>query len=141
MIFGQDRNELRAMYRDAWKKHCDRTPLSPLEAQIAAVVEWHPEYQAEISGDDLEKDYSPEGGRSNPFLHMGLHLGIREQVATDRPAGIRAVYSTLIESGGDAHAAEHRMIDCLAETLWEAQGRNTAPDEQKYLQRLQGLTR
>jgi hypothetical protein len=129
------------MYADAWKKHCDKAPLTPLEAQIADVVVWHPEYQADVISDDLDKDYSPDGGQTNPFLHMGLHLGIREQIATNRPAGIAAVYTALAKATGDPHTAEHKMIDCLAETLWEAQSQNTAPDEQKYLQRLQQLTR
>jgi hypothetical protein len=141
MIFGQDRSELRKMYADAWKKHCDAAPLTPLEAQIADVVVWHPEYHTDVSSDDLDKDYSPDGGQTNPFLHMGLHLGIREQIATNRPAGIAAVYTALAKATGDPHTAEHKMIDCLAETLWEAQSQNTAPDEQKYLQRLQQLTR
>ena len=141
MIFGQDRNELRKMYSDAWKKHCDKTPMSPLEAQIASVVEIHPEYHGEVAGDNLDKDYTPEGGQTNPFLHMGLHLGIREQVGTDRPAGIRKVFETLATKSGDAHEAEHQMIECLAETLWEAQSQNTPPDEQKYLERLTALTR
>ena len=141
MIFGQDRSELRKMYADAWKKHCDKSPLTPLEAQIAAVVEWHPEYHDDVTSEVLDKDYSPDGGKTNPFLHMGLHLGIREQVATNHPPGIREVFSTLTVKTGDAHDAEHQMIDCLAETLWEAQGQNSAPDEQKYLERLHNLTR
>ena len=85
MIFGQDRNELRKMYADAWKKLGDKKPLTPLESQIAAVVEWHPEYHDDVTSDELNKDYSPDAGKTNPFLHMGLHLGIREQVATNRP--------------------------------------------------------
>jgi len=141
MIFGQDRSELREMYADAWKKHCDKTPLTPLESQIAAVVEWHPEYHDDVTSEVLDKDYSPDAGKTNPFLHMGLHLGIREQVATNRPPGIREVFSTLTVKTGDAHDAEHQMIDCLAETLWEAQGQNSPPDEQKYLERLHHLTR
>ncbi len=140
MIFGQDRDELRQMYRDAWKKFCDATPLTPLESQIAAVVEWHPEYHDDVAADDLRKDYTPDGGQTNPFLHMGLHLGIREQVSTNRPAGIRAIYESVAAKTGDPHTAEHQMIDCLAETLWEAQSQNTAPDEAKYLRRLQRLT-
>ncbi|MDH5621386.1 MAG: DUF1841 family protein [Gammaproteobacteria bacterium] len=141
MIFGQDRNELRKMYADAWRKRCDKVPLTPLETQIADVVESHPEYHAEVISDDLGKDYSPDGGKTNPFLHMGLHLGIREQIATNRPPGIYHVYTTLAGRTGDAHIAEHRMIDCLAETLWEAQGQNSAPDEKAYLDRLLGLIR
>ena len=141
MIFGQNRNELRKMYAEAWKKRFERLPLTPLEAQIVAIVEWHPEYHGAVAGDDLDRDYLPEAGETNPFLHMGLHLGIREQIATDRPRGIAGVHRTLLEATGDAHATEHRMIDALAETLWESQNSNTAPDEQKYLQRLQALTR
>ena len=139
MIFGQDRNELRRMYADAWQKRSEGRPLSPLETQIADVVAEHPEYHADVSGDDLARDYRPEGGRTNPFLHMGLHLGLREQVATDRPRGIAAIFRTLAAKTGDAHAAEHRMIDCLAETLWESQVSNSPPDEQRYLDRLRGL--
>ena len=141
MIFGQDRNELRRMYADAWQKQLDKAPLTPLEAQITAVVQWHPEYHDDVMSDELNKDYTPDGGKTNPFLHMGLHLGIREQIATNRPTGINGVFSTLTAKTGDAHVAEHQMIDCLAETLWEAQSQNTAPDEQKYLQRLHQLTR
>ncbi len=141
MIFGQDRGELRKMYADAWKKRCDKTPMTTLETQIADVIEWHPEYHDEVMSEDLDRDYSPEGGKTNPFLHMGLHLGIREQVATNRPPGINGVYTSLTARTGDAHTAEHRMIDCLAETLWEAQSQNRAPDEQKYLDRLRHLTR
>ena len=76
MIFGQDRHELRKQYADAWRKSVDGEPLSPLEAQIATVVEQHPEYHDELGSDDLDKDYAPEGGQTNPFLHMGLHLGM-----------------------------------------------------------------
>lgn len=141
MIFGQDRGELRQMYIDAWNKHNAKMPMTPLEMQIADVVALHPEYHDELTVAALDRDYSPDGGKTNPFLHMGLHLGIREQVATNRPAGIAAVFSTLAEKTGDPHAAEHQMIDCLAETLWQAQSQNTAPDEATYLKRLQDLLR
>ena len=139
MIFGQDRNELRQMYADAWQKHCDKSPLSPLEAQIADVIAMHPEYHGAITGDDLNRDYTPDGGETNSFLHMGRHLGIREQVATNRPAGIAAIHRALAAKLGDVHAAEHEMIECLAEALWDAQSSNQPPDEAKYLERLRHL--
>ena len=140
MIFGQDRSELRRMYATAWKKRQADLPMSPLETQIADVIAMHPEYHAAVSHADLDKDYTPDGGATNPFLHMGLHLGIREQVSTNRPAGIADVYGTVAARAGDLHAAEHEMIECLAETLWEAQGAGRPPDEQKYLERLRRLT-
>jgi len=139
MLFGQDRQELRQMYADAWRKDQQGEVLSPLEAQIAQVVRDHPEYQAIVAGDKLDDDFTPAGGRTNPYLHMGLHLAIREQVATNRPAGIKAVFQGLSKTTGDPLEAEHRMLECLAETLWEAQGRNVAPDEQSYLESLKRL--
>jgi hypothetical protein len=88
---------------------------------------------------NLDMDYTVEGAETNPFLHMGLHLGIREQIATNRPAGIRAVFEQLAARDGDAHTAEHRMIDCLAEILWEAQRAGRPPDEMRYLENLRQL--
>jgi len=138
MIFGQDRGELRQMYASAWQKHHDKEVLSPLEMQIVQVIEDHPEYHEAVTG-DLEQDFSVEGGKTNPFLHMGLHLGVREQVATNRPAGITSAFQGLAAKIGDPHSAEHRMIDCLAEALWEAQRQNQPPDEEIYLERLRQL--
>ena len=138
MIFSQDRTELRKMYAAAWQKRLDGMPLSPLEEQIARVIAEHPEYHGAVTG-DIGRDFTVEAGQTNPFLHMGLHLGLREQLATDRPAGIAAVFRGLAARTGDAHDAEHRMIDCLAETLWEAQRAGVAPDEAAYLDRLRRL--
>ena len=139
MIFGQDRNELRQMYFDAWQKSTTGAALSPLEAQIASVIEDHPEYQPMMTDAVIDASFTPDGGQTNPFLHMGLHLAVREQVATDRPAGIAAIFNTLLIRTGDAHEAEHQALECLAETLWEAQGANALPDESAYLERLRRL--
>lgn len=140
MIFSQDRHVLRRMYADAWRKHLDEEPVSALEAQIVEVIALHPEYQDAIeSADTIDREFTPDAGETNPYLHMGLHLGIREQVATNRPPGIADVFRALATRIGDRHTAEHRMIDCLAETLWEAQRDNCSPDEQRYLERLRRL--
>jgi len=138
---GQSRAQMRRMYLEAWRKFNARQPLEPLEAQLAAVIAEHPEYVPWLeSGENtLTTDFPPESGRQNPFLHMGLHLAIREQVATDRPTGIARVHRELAARLGDAHAAEHAMLEPLAETLWDAQRHNAAPDEQRYLQRLERL--
>ena len=134
----QGRSSLRRMYVEAWRKHQHGLPVEPVEDQIVRVIEWHPEYAGVLeAGDDaLEQDYTPESGRTNPFLHMGLHLAIREQVATDRPRGIGEVHRTLVQRLGDAHAAEHAMIECLGEALWQAQRSGRAPDEAAYLEAL-----
>ena len=137
----EERSALRRRYCDAWRKHRDGRPLDPLEGQIVAVVEVHPEYHPVIEDGDgsLSRDYLPEHGQSNPFLHMGLHLAIREQVGTDRPQGIAAVHAELCRRLGDRHAAEHRMIELLGEALWESQRLGRPPDESAYLESLRRL--
>lgn len=138
---GQNRDQLRRMYLEAWRKYSARAPLEPLEAQLAAVIAEHPEYVPWLEAGDaaLGADFTPEGGRENPFLHMGLHLAIREQVATNRPAGIAEVHRKMSERLGSPHEAEHIMLEPLAETLWDAQRQGRMPDEQAYLEKLRRL--
>ncbi len=140
MFAQQSREQLRRMYLEAWRKFSAQQPLEPLEGQIAAVIGEHREYLPMLeSPEALEAQFTPEAGRQNPFLHMSLHLAIREQVATDRPAGIARVHRDLTARLGSAHAAEHAMLEPLAEALWEAQRAGRMPDEQRYLERLRSL--
>lgn len=141
LFSGESREQMRRRYLEAWRKFSAREPLAPLEGQLAAVIAEHPEYISWLeSGEEaLGAEFTPEGGRANPFLHMGLHLAIREQVATDRPRGIAPMHEALARRTGSAHAAEHVMIGPLAATLWEAQRSGHAPDEQAYLERLRRL--
>jgi len=136
MLFAdQGRDALRRQWRDAWRRHCAGLPLEPLQAQIVDVVQLHPEYHAllesTVAGDPP--------GAGEAFLHLALHLGLREQLGTDRPAGVGAIHRRLARTLGSPHAAEHRMIEVLATTLWEAQRAGRAPDERDYLERLQRL--
>lgn len=126
---------------EVWRKYRNNEALEPIERVLTEIILQHPEYHAELeSGEDvLAADYTPEGGVSNPFLHMGMHVAIHEQVSTDRPAGIRDLYRTLLEKYGDAHQLEHAMMECLGEALWEAQRNNLPPDEQAYLECLRRL--
>ena len=137
MIFGQDRQELRQMYLDSWQKSQRGEVLAPLEAQIAAVIQEHPEYQQIVAGTEAPDVPS---GQTNPYLHMGLHLALRDQLATNRPYGIREAFDRLKGRCASQHEAEHRFIDCLAETLWEAQNQGVEPDEKKYLERVLRLS-
>ncbi len=138
----QDRTALRRMYVEAWRKRRESLPVEPVESQIIDVIELHPEYSRllESGGHALDRDYTPEEGQTNPFLHMGLHLAIREQVSTDRPAGIASVYRSLAAKLGQVHDAEHTMIECLGQALWHAQRSGLPPDEAAYLESLRRLT-
>jgi hypothetical protein len=140
MFANASREELRRRYVTAWQRRREGLPLEPLDAQIADVIELHPEYQAMLeSPDALQGEFSVEAGRINPFLHMGLHLGVREQLSTNRPPGVVQAHAGLAQRLGSAHEAEHRMADVLAEILWEAQRAGRAPDEQAYLEKLRRL--
>ncbi|HFD79723.1 MAG TPA: DUF1841 family protein [Gammaproteobacteria bacterium] len=134
-MFGQDRDQLRAFYCKAWAAHRQGEALEPLQAQIVRVMQQHPEYHALLERPEqaLGREYLPESGDSNPFLHMGMHIAIQEQIDTDRPAGIRTLYRRLLLASGDRHELEHRLMECLAEMLWQAQRTGTPPDEQAYL--------
>ena len=137
MLYGHDRDDLRRAYVDAWSKSRGGQLLEPLERLLAEVVAEHPEYHALLeSPDALAREFPPEAGRTNPFLHMGLHVAVREQLATDRPPGVRALYAKLLPRFADAHRLEHAFIECLAQTLWDAQREGTAPDEARYLDRV-----
>ena len=141
MIFdGMSRDQLRESYRAAWRKFKTEQPLTALEKQLVAVMNEHPEYRViiESAAADLA-NYSPRSGQLNPWLHMGLHLAIREQVATNRPAGIAEVHARLAKHAGGAHEAEHRMLEVLAEQMWDAQRGGKPPDEDAYLERLRTL--
>ena len=132
---GQTRDSLRRAYSEAWAKHLQRVPLTPQEAGIADVIGLHPEYQALIADPQAALAFEPGAGDAgrNPFLHLGLHLAIRDQVAIDRPPGIRELHRQLQGLHGGVHGAEHVLMEALAEILWQAQRDGRAPDEQRYL--------
>ncbi len=142
-MFGNNREQLRRLYVEAWQKQQASGVLSPLEAMIAEVVAMHPEYHALLNqGEDaLDRDFLPEQGESNPFMHMGMHVAIREQLSTDRPVGIVDAIRALLARVQDAHAVEHQVMECLGQSLWEAQRTGQAPDEAAYLRCVQGLAR
>jgi hypothetical protein len=129
------REQLRLAYSEAWAKHLARAPLSPLEAQIADVIALHPEYQRIVADADaaVAFEQSAAGTTDNPFLHMGLHLAVREQLAIDRPPGIRDLHSRLQARFGEPHLAEHVLMESLGEELWRAQRDGRPPDENRYL--------
>lgn len=139
-MLGQNRQQLRQMYHDVWQKKQANEALSALESMILQVISEHPEYHKIFNSDaSLEQEYFVEDGQTNPFLHMGLHISLHEQISTDRPAGIRTVYQQLQAKFGSAHDAEHQMMECLTESLWLAQCNNQPPSESNYLLSLQKL--
>jgi hypothetical protein len=134
-MFSSDRTRMRRVFIDAWRKHQDQQPMQPLETLIAGIVRQHPEYQRllETGSQTVDQEFLPEHGQSNPFLHMGMHISLQEQLGTDRPAGIRGLYQQLAARTGDDHQAEHQLMECLGLSLWQAQRSGGLPDDQAYL--------
>ncbi|MCW8907861.1 MAG: DUF1841 family protein [Sedimenticola sp.] len=135
-MFGNDRMAMRRYFYEAWRKSRAGEALIPLQQIIVAVIRQHPEYHPLLESDEetLERDFLPDHGESNPFLHMGMHITLQEQIGTDRPPGIRGHYQQAVAKWGDSHQAEHQMMECLGKILWEAQRDNRMPDEQAYLE-------
>jgi hypothetical protein len=131
------REQLRRTYAETWAKHLARSPLTPLEALIADVIGAHPEYQSSVADADTALAFEPDpsGATDNPFLHMGLHLAVREQLSIDRPPGIRDLHRQLQAQYAEPHLAEHALMEALGEELYLAQRNGRPPDEKQYLAR------
>jgi hypothetical protein len=134
-MFAPSRDDARRFFFDAWGKYRRGEPLQGLEQTALTIILLHPEYHALLDDPErnMTRDFTPEGGALNPFLHFALHLAVEEQLSIDQPRGIRAHYATLAQKAGE-HAAKHAVLECLGETIWEAQRTGTAPDEAAYLE-------
>ena len=134
-MFAPSRDEARRFMIGAWAKFRAGEPLSDMEGIVASLVAMHPEYHALLEDGErhVERDWTPEGGATNPFLHLSLHLAVAEQLAIDQPPGIRAEFERIRTARGDEHAALHAVLECLGETMWQAQRLGTGPDATVYL--------
>ena len=127
--------DVRRFFCETWRKHRESLPLEPIEALALDWILAHPEYHADLADLDtaLAADYSPHAGKTNPFLHLSLHLASSEQASIDQPPGIRACLQALESRLGSAHDAAPQAQECLAQALWESQRHGRPPDQQAYL--------
>jgi hypothetical protein len=130
------REQARAFFFETWRKYRAGELLSGLEAMALELILLHPEYHAvlEQSERTREREYLPELGETNPFLHLSLHLALEEQLSIDQPPGIAARFAALLARHGERHAALHAALDCLAEMVWRAQREGLPPDGAAYLE-------
>ena len=135
-MFSPTREEARRFLIEAWRKFRAGEPISALERQAAGLIALHPEYHAMLDAPErhVERDFAPESGTVNPFLHLSLHLAVAEQLAIDQPPGIRAQFERLRAAQGDEHAALHAVLECLGEVIWQSQRTNAPPDGALYLE-------
>ncbi|MDQ2069462.1 DUF1841 family protein [Natronospira bacteriovora] len=140
-MFDANRDQIRQMFLRTWARARSGEALQDLERIIADVIEEHPEYHAllEQGPDSVAREWTPDSGEENPFLHMGMHITIREQIAADRPPGLREAHRTLVQRRGSVMGAEHEIMEILGRILWDAQRQGLPPDEQAYVREVRHL--
>jgi hypothetical protein len=134
-FFNPTRDQVREFFFALWDKSRTGTALTPLESMALAIVVEHPEYHEALSNPARfrDREWRPEGGETNPFLHLSLHLAIEEQVSIDQPPGIRAALERIAARRDSAHEARHEAMQCLAEIVWQAQRNAAGFDNAAYL--------
>lgn len=134
-MFNPSRQEARYFLFESWRKHRSGELLTPLEHMAARLIEQHPEFHELLADQErhLERDYLPEHGEINPFLHLMMHLSIEEQLSIGQPAGVREQHARLSRKYGSEHEAQHAMMECMAEMIMQAQRSGSGPDAAVYL--------
>ena len=146
-MFVNSRENARRFFIEVWAKRQtangeEAAPMSSLETMVSEIIERHPEYHPVLADPDatLNAEFAPGSGEVNPFLHMGLHVALAEQLQADRPVGIRSAFQQVrLKTGLAAHELEHSVMSCLAQCLNDAAHQGRAPDEARYLENVRGL--
>lgn len=134
-MFDPSRDQARSFFILAWRKCQTDDTLTPLEKLAADLIALHPEYHPLLEDPDaLQREFTPEDGQINPFLHLSLHLAIEEQLSIDQPPGLRAAFTRCQLRRGSRHDALHDVLDCLGETIFAAQQNRTQPDGLAYVE-------
>ena len=135
-MFQPSQSDVRRFFCGAFAKQRQGLPLDPMEAIAADWIVQHPEYEADLTDVEaaLEAVYTVEEGRTNPFLHLSMHLSIHEQLAIDQPTGIRQAVDLLAARRNSLHQAHHEVMECLGEMIWASQRSGLPPDGQAYIE-------
>jgi hypothetical protein len=135
-VFQPSQHDVRRFLCAAWRKRRDGAAMTAIETLAVLWIAEHPEYDAELADEAaaLAADYSVEGGRANPFLHLSMHLTLSEQCSIDQPRGIRAAVEALAARLDSLHEAHHQAMECLGEMVWAAQRSGQPPDGHAYLE-------
>ena len=141
-LFNPSRDQVRQFFFDTWAKFQKQQALTDLEGIALQVIQMHPEYHGVLNSPEkyMEQAYFPEMGETNPFLHMSLHMSILEQVSINQPMGISDAYQKLKIKHGNESEAQHDLMDCLAETIWQAQRSGHPLDVVAYSARIEAKT-
>ncbi len=134
-MFQPNQQDVRRFFCGILRKQRAGLPLTPMEAVAASWVDQHPEYHGDLADEEvaLERVYAVEEGRTNPFLHLSMHLSISEQCSIDQPSGIRQAVELLAARRSSLHEAHHEVMECLGEMIWTSQRSGLPPDGHAYI--------
>jgi len=134
-MFAPSQADVRRFFCETYRKHREGAPLTPLEGVACDWIALHPEYHTDLENVDvaLAAQFDVDAGRTNPFLHLSMHLSISEQLGIDQPRGIKQAFDLLTAQLGSAHAAQHEVMECLGEMIWQSQRSGAPPDGERYI--------
>ena len=138
-MFTPSQEDVRRFFCAVHAKQSSGQPMDALETLAGQWVAEHPEYQADLSDAEaaVARMYEVEAGKTNPFLHLSMHLSISEQCSIDQPRGIRQAVELLAARRQSLHDAHHEAMECLGTMIWESQRSGLPPDGQAYIDAIQ----
>ena len=134
-MFAPSQHDVRRFFCEAHSKVRSGRPMTALEIVATDWIALHPEHHAALADVDaaLAADYPVDAGRTNPFLHLSMHLSISEQVSIDQPRGIKQAVELLAARRASLHDAHHDVMECLGEMMWTSQRSGLPPDGERYI--------
>ncbi len=142
MLYQPTQADVRRFFCCVYAKANDNTALEAIETIASLWIDEHPEYHADLKDIDaalqsLNQVITTDDGKTNPFLHLSMHLTITEQCSIDQPRGIRQAVELLAARLDSLHDAHHVVMECLGQMIWDAQQNKRAPDGQAYVEAVQ----
>jgi Domain of unknown function (DUF1841) len=134
-MFNPSQEDVRRFFCSVYAKARSNQAMEAIETIAAQWMDEHPEYHADFADVDLALTtmYEATEGRTNPFLHLSMHLSISEQCSIDQPRGIRQAVELLTHKRNSLHQAHHEAMECLGTMLWESQRAGRPPDSNAYI--------
>ena len=138
-MFSPSQADVRRFFCSVYAKAQAGQALEAIEIIASQWIDEHPEYHAELADADaaVARVYAENAARTNPFLHLSMHLSVSEQSSIDRPRGIRQAVELLARRRGSLHDAHHEVMDALGQMLWESQRSGRPPDGAAYVDAVQ----
>jgi hypothetical protein len=142
MLYQPTQADVRRFFCSVYAKAIDNVALEAIETIASLWIDEHPEYHADLENEDaallnLSQIVNTDDGKTNPFLHLSMHLTLSEQCSIDQPRGIRQAIELLTARLDSLHDAHHIAMECLGQMIWDAQQNKQALDGQAYVEAVQ----